>query len=187
MPAASQVIPVYMCPTYTGAVFSRDPNYTRFSNRYATKNYVAMGSSDVGHIYGQNSGLHDPDGVMFPLSSTSASDVKDGLSNTVVIVETREARMMVWIDGGTAAVVALRYDETNAPTYAGAEVALNYTPYFEYDNPRSEYGPSSMHVGGAFHLLGDGAVRFVSNSVASEVYVAISTRASGEAVAGDNY
>ncbi len=182
LPAASTIVTTFRCPSYTGPDRSTDANYTRFSPNYAMQNYVAMGASDVGHIYGQNSGLFVPDGTMHPLSSHGPRDVTDGLSSTVLIVETREEKMMVWIDGGTAAVVALRYDPGNSPSYAGSEIALNFSPYFEYSNPRAEHGPSSMHVGGAMHLLGDGAVRFVSENTDTGLYVALATRAGGEVV-----
>ena len=178
--AASSIVPTYRCPTFTGPDFSDDPNYTRFGDRYAIQNYAAMGGSDVGHIYGQNTGLFEPDGTIYPLSSHRAGDVTDGLSNTILITETREERMMVWIDGGTAAVVARRYDGANSPTYAGPEISLNYSPYFDYSNPYSEWGPSSQHEGGAFHLYGDGSVHFVSEHISAEVYVAATTRASSE-------
>ncbi len=182
LPAASTLIAAFRCPSYTGPDHSQDANYTRFSNRYAIQNYVAMAGSDVGHIYGQNSGLFKPDGTMHTLSSNGPRDVTDGLSNTVVIVETREEKMMVWIDGGTAAVVALSYDEANSPSYAGAKIALNFHPYFEYVNPRSEYGPSSQHPGGAMHLLGDGSVRFISENIDRRQYVGLATRAGGEVI-----
>jgi hypothetical protein len=108
------------------------------------------------------------------------ADVGDGLSNTVLVAETRESKMAVWVDGGTAAVVALRFDEFNGPTYAGLEHALNYTPYFHYINPSADYGPSSMHPGGAQHLLGDGSVRFIAQTVLPTTYVALATRQGGE-------
>lgn len=178
--AASQVISTYRCPTYSGPDYSDDPTYTRFSDRYAIQNYAAMGATDVGHIYGQNSGLLVPNGIMFPLSRTTIEDVTDGLSHTFHIVETREQKMMVWIDGGTAALVARRYDAANSPTYGGPEIALNYTPYFDYSEPRAEWGPSSEHSEGAFHLYADGSVHFVSNNIAASIYVAAATIAGNE-------
>jgi len=178
--AASQIVRGYRCPSYTGSDFSLDDNYTRFSPQYAIQNYVAMGASHVGHLYGQNTGLFRPDGSIYPLSTTSSDDIKDGLSNTILITESREQNMMVWIDGGTASVVALRYDDANSPTYAGPEIALNYTPYFDYSDPFSEWGPSSEHAGGAFHLYGDGSVHFISDNISADVYVAAVTRSGSE-------
>lgn len=185
--AASQIIPAYRCPTYTGRDYSADENYTRFSSEYAIMNYLAMGSSDVGHIYGQNTGLYKPDGTIFPLSNTSVGDVKDGLSSTILIVETREQNMAVWIDGGTASVVALKYDDNNPPTYAAPEIALNSSPYFEYSDPFAEFGPSSQHPGGALHLFGDGSVTFISEHISASVYVALATCAGHEAIDSDDY
>jgi prepilin-type N-terminal cleavage/methylation domain-containing protein len=186
-PAASAVIPVYRCPSYAGPDFSRDPEYTRFFPRYAIRNYAAMGASDVGHYYGQNSGLFIPDGTMYPLSNNGARDVRDGLSNTVLVVETREERMTVWIDGGVGAMVARPYDGGNPPTYAADRISLNFSFYFDYGDPSSEWGPSSMHEGGAFHLLGDGAVRFISENISDDVYVAIATRAGNEPISGSEF
>jgi hypothetical protein len=117
---------------------------------------------------------------MFPLSSVATLDIKDGLSNTFLLVETREEDHAVWFDGGMMAVVAMRFDELNSPTYAGPEIALNYTPYFNYFDPNVKWGPSSMHSGGVFHLLGDGSVRFISQSIDKEVYLALTTRDGGE-------
>jgi prepilin-type N-terminal cleavage/methylation domain-containing protein len=184
---ASAIIPVYRCPSYTGPSYSTDANYTVHSPQYAIRNYAAMGATDVGHIYGQNTGIFAPDGTIYPLSSNGPRDVTDGLSNTVLLVETREEKMSVWIDGGVGAVVAMPYDAGNGPTYAGAGHALNFQPYFEYSDPRAEYGPSSQHTGGAMHLLGDGAVRFISDSVDLGVYKALATRAGGEPIGGSEF
>jgi prepilin-type N-terminal cleavage/methylation domain-containing protein len=180
LPLASARMPLLRCPSYGGAEFSRDPNYLRFSDRYWITNYAAMGASDIGHLYGQNSGLFAPDGTMYPLSNTRITDMEDGTSQTVLLVESREERMMVRVDGGTGAVVSRPYDEGNPPTYALRAIALNYRPYFTYINPSAEYGPSSRHTGGAFHLLGDGAVRYISENISDHVYTALATRAGGE-------
>lgn len=185
--AASNLVGVYRCPSYSGPDYSQHPNYTRFGRSCPIANYVAMGASDAGHIYGQNSRVFEPDGTIFPLSKTRVADVQDGLTNTVLIAETREEQTMVWFDGGMSAVVATRYDPYNAPTYAGPELPVNYRPYFDYPNPRVEYGPSSLHPGGAFHLLGDGAVRFTSATMETRVYVALATRAGGEVIGGGSF
>lgn len=186
-PTAGALIPVYRCPTYSGRAYSASPVYTRFSDKYAIRNYAAMGSTTVGNIYGQNSRLFAPDGVIYPLSSTAERDIDDGMSNTLLMVESREQDMMVWIDGGVGAVVARPYDEGNPPTYASDRIALNVHPYFAYTDPRSEYGPSSMHAGGAFHLLCDGSVRFISDTVDDRVYVALTTRAGGEPISQQDF
>ena len=172
---AEQMPATYRCPSYSGAAYSLDDNYTRFSDRCGITNYAAMGSTDVGHIYGQNSGLLVPNGIMYPLSSTRLDRITDGSGNTMLVCETRESRMMVWTDGGTAALVARPYDEGNPPTYAANRISLNDRPYFTYDNPSSEYGPSSMHPNGGMHLLADGSVRFISENISERTYTSLAT------------
>jgi prepilin-type N-terminal cleavage/methylation domain-containing protein len=173
-------LPFQRCPSYTGRTFSADESYTRLGPEYATTNYVAMGATAAGVIYGGNTGLFAPDGIMFPLSSTRIDDVTDGTSDTFLLVESREEAFSVWVDGGVMAVVATRYDEANSPTYAGKGTALNQRPYFEYELPRVEWGPSSMHSGGAFHLFADGGVRWVSDNIDQRLYLAMVTRAGKE-------
>ena len=184
--AAGTVLPVYRCPSYSGPDFSDDPLYTDLGRPYALRNYVAMGASDIGKLW-QNA-----DGVFYPLSKTRFADITDGLSNTVFIAETRDTGSAVWIDGGAAALASRRYDSTNLPSYAGPELPLNYQPYYEVERDGDGnktyraidalYGPSSQHPGGVFHLLGDGSVRFLSETLNVTIYDALATRSGGEAV-----
>jgi hypothetical protein len=173
---AEMQLPVQRCPSFTGRTVAADPSYTKLGPKYATTNYVAMGSTAAGVIYGGNTGLFVPNGIMHPLSSTRIDDVTDGVSDTVLLVETREEDYAVWADGGVMAVVATWFDEANSPTYAGAGTALNHTPYFEYESPTVKWGPSSMHGQGAFHLFADGGVRWVSDNIDQRTYMAIVTR-----------
>ena len=128
-----------------------------------------------------------PQGVLYPASRTKFRDILDGTSNTVVIAETRDDNAMVWIDGTGASVMSRWVDPTNFnPPYGGNSNGINYTPYFPagmLSNPLNyNYGPSSMHEGGAFHLLGDGSVRFISENIAVTVYDSLVTRARGDIV-----
>src|SRR5207253_1844655 len=103
--------------------------------------------------------------------------VTDGLSKTIFIAESREERMRVWIDGRTAANTALPYDPDSGVTGA---VSLNYTPYYNDGDVTCDYGPSSMHVGGAYHLFGGGSVHFLVDGISPATYVGLCTRAGGE-------
>lgn len=58
---------------------------------------------------------------------------------------------------------------------SGGPCAINCT------NARS-FGFLSFHVGGAHFLMGDGAVRFISENVDAYVFASITTRAGGEVV-----
>lgn len=176
-PAASTVVSVYRCPSYSGAEYS-----LLYNVEYAIGNYVALGATDVGHIWGESL---KPDGVIFPKSEIRPAEVTDGLSSTVFIVESREERYRVWMDGLTASITALRFDGRNPPTYAGPGISLNYYPYYP-DKVGNDYGPSSMHPGGAYHLLGDGSVQFITDDISVANYVGLCTR-EGEEVLDDVY
>ncbi|HUG89321.1 MAG TPA: DUF1559 domain-containing protein [Planctomycetaceae bacterium] len=183
-PAAAQRLAVYLCPSYSAPLTSTDPLYTDLSPDYALRNYVAMGATDIGRLW------QNPDGAIYHRSNTRITDLLDGSSNTIVIVETRETGAAVWIDGGAAAVAARRFDPSNPPSYAGPEIALNYTPYYRtetdsagnklYESIDCLYGPSSMHAGGVFHLFGDGHVQFLSDHLDEAAYVALASRHGGE-------
>jgi prepilin-type N-terminal cleavage/methylation domain-containing protein len=176
--AASTIVPLYRCPSYIGADFSQANRYDELDPRFAIGNYTALGASTVGNLWGADL---EPDGVVIPGGDVAPKDVLDGLSHTVFIVETREESLAAWADGLTAAVTALVYDDLDFPRYAAEKVSLNYSPYFDYPSDSAQYGPSSMHAGGAFHLFGDGSVQFVRDEVNLDVYVALSTREGEEA------
>lgn len=175
---AATIISVYRCPSYTGEAYSQFDEFTDAGALYAIGNYVALGATTVGHLWGVDL---KPDGVIFPISEIKPAEVTDGLSQTAFIAESREQDMRAWIDGRTAAVTALRFDSSDFYTYAGDEISLNYAPYYVYDITM-RYGPSSEHPGGAFHLYGDGAVRFLVDEIDSLAYLAMWTREGGETV-----
>jgi prepilin-type N-terminal cleavage/methylation domain-containing protein len=172
------IVPLYRCPEYQGLEFVQPRTEESASPDCAIGNYAALGASTVGHLWGAQI---DPDAAIIPGGKISPRDITDGLSNTVFIVERRdEQSSAVWIDGLTAAVTALPYNANFDPEFAsGDQVGLNYTPYYE---EYSFYGPSSRHPCGAYHLFGDGSVRFIKDEVSVNFYVAITTRAGNEVV-----
>jgi prepilin-type N-terminal cleavage/methylation domain-containing protein len=171
--AGGLVVPMYRCPTYTGPDRTDDPHYAQ--NVYAIGNYVAIGSSDVDHLWDV---AYKPEGVIFPMAKIKPKEVTDGLSKTMFIAESREEDMRVWIDGRVAANTALRYDMS----YGTPEVSLNRTPYYDDGDIVSLWGPSSMHHGGAYHLYGDGSVHFLLETIGVDTYLALVTRAGNEIV-----
>ncbi|MEX2287139.1 MAG: DUF1559 domain-containing protein [Planctomycetaceae bacterium] len=181
---AARVIPVYRCPSYSGPDYSRSPLYLALSDRFAIRNYVAMGATTVGKIW------HEPDGVFYASSNTRSADVRDGTSNTIYIVETRERNAAVWIDGGTAAITSHAYDDSDPLEYAGPELGLNRKPYFTAFGNQGidcDYGPSSEHPQGIMHLFGDGSVRFISETIDALLYDALVTRDGHEIVDAGGY
>jgi prepilin-type N-terminal cleavage/methylation domain-containing protein len=178
---AATIVPIYRCPTYTGPEFSEADRYDLLRKKCAIGNYLALGASTVGHLWGVDL---RPDGVIVPAGKILPKDVTDGLSHTVFIAETREEVFAAWADGFTSSTCALVYNASRYPTYHRDQVTLNFAPYFDYDPP-VKWGPSSMHSGGAYHLVGDGSVRFVRDGVSTPVYVAMTTREGGEVISDE--
>jgi prepilin-type N-terminal cleavage/methylation domain-containing protein len=176
LPAAAALVPVYRCPSYTGPQYGEADRYRMLGTECAIGNYLALGGSTVGNLWGVDL---LPDGVIIPAGEVTPKDVTDGLSHTVFIVESREESLAVWADGFTAATCALVFNAQRHPRYAEDIASLNYAPYFNYD-PMVRFGPSSMHVGGAYHLFGDGSVQFIKDDVTPALYVALTTREGAE-------
>lgn len=186
--AAATVVPVYRCPSFLGGDYSQEPKYTAISQTLAIRNYVALGATTVGRLWGPGTdGRRRPDGTIYCQSDTRLKDVTDGLSHTVMIAETREQNVAVWIDGTGAAAVGRRFSVDQVPSYAGPEVSLNYQPYYLWGDTNDSvdclYGPSSMHPGQVGHLLGDGSARFIDDTIDAALYDALVTRAGDETVA----
>ncbi len=92
-------------------------------------------------------------------TSIRVADISDGTSNTVMVVEVRNAGIL-W-----TAPNDLSFAEASAP-------------------PTDQEGrqPSSAHTGGGHVLLGDGTVRFVNTNLAPDIWKALLTCDGGEAV-----
>lgn len=182
-PMAAMKIPVYRCPSYTGAEFSGDALYTAIASNFGIRNYVALGATTVLGL----SGAVPAEGVMYPGSTTKARDITDGFSNTFMLSETREQNAAVWIDGTSAAVAARWFNVMNPPTFGGSTSSINYKTYFQggiFPNSiGQEYGPSSQHTGGAHHAAADGSVHFISENINVTLYEQLVSRNGGEAVA----
>jgi len=180
--AAGTVVSVYRCPSFSGTPFANDPLYVALESPYALRNYVALGATTAGRLYWEPS-FKTPetqDGSIYPQSRTRFRDITDGLSQTVLLSETREQNAAAWIDGSTASITSRRIDASNAPTYTGTENALNFVPYYRYGGGQSidmDYGPSSTHGGVVAQLQADGSVQFLTDSTAPAVYDSLVTRA----------
>ena len=90
---------------------------------------------------------------------TGFQNVTDGTSNTIMIVESKDA--VPWTKPDD-----LKFDMEAKP---------------------SLYGAASPHPGGFNAAFADGSVRFIKNSVSVQVFKALITRASGEVVSSDAY
>ncbi|MFO1093323.1 MAG: DUF1559 domain-containing protein [Planctomycetaceae bacterium] len=181
---ASTQLPFFICPSYNGSLVATDPMYvTQIGyDKYAVRNYAAMGGRSAFSLSGAPGTA--PEGILYPGSRTGFRDIIDGSSNTILLCETREEKVAAWIDGSFAAMCA-RWLNLASPTLEGTTNSINYTIYFQSvfpGVPTQTWGPSSLHTGGAHHLLGDGSVRFLSQNLDVKVYDALATRNGGEIV-----
>jgi prepilin-type N-terminal cleavage/methylation domain-containing protein len=188
--AASTILPMYRCASYTGNVYSKDPLYVRPESvgfdKFAIRNYAALGAKTISGLSGQDPRF-PADGVMYPQSKTTLQQITDGTSKTLLLTETREGNAAVWIDGSTAAVTPRPYAEDDSTGYTLPVVAINHEAYFpqtqQNQNPITQnWGPSSQHAGGANHLLCDGSAKFIAETIGVDTYDALTTRNGGDLV-----
>jgi prepilin-type N-terminal cleavage/methylation domain-containing protein/prepilin-type processing-associated H-X9-DG protein len=108
-------------------------------------------------------------GAFFHNSFLRLSEVTDGLSQTIFVGERAS-------DRGYATWVGTPPGDECYPAMilASSEVKLNY-------RGQHAHGFSSFHPGGANFLLGDGSVRFLSETIEMSVFQWLSTRSGGEA------
>jgi prepilin-type N-terminal cleavage/methylation domain-containing protein len=144
--AASVILPVFVCPT---------------SVRGAER-VQGRGPCDYGGILGERiSGPnHPPKGIMIYDHAHREADVRDGLSNTLIVAEDTGWPDGQWINGRNL------FDQA---------YAINSAPALENDI-------RSQHPGGAQVVLADGGVRFLANELQLPILAALCTRAGREVI-----
>jgi prepilin-type N-terminal cleavage/methylation domain-containing protein len=151
----------------------------------ATGNYVACNGND-----GVDCFCTPPHTGAFlrTIKGFSVPAITDGLSNTFFVCDRPfSLSYSSWAGCPTGAANPFKM----APGNYGAETTLvmchagqtgpNSPGVFDAD---STWSP---HAVGVPYLLGDGSVRFISNSIAIPTWMALATRAGGEALSGDSY
>ena len=119
---------------------------TKLSNGYTT--YVAV---------------VDPNGVFSGPTPNNFQDIKDGLSNTLMVVETTEAKAVHWMEPNDTDLNAFIASLTGPGT----------------PNDRL------AHPGGSVVTFGDGSVQFLSSNIPVETLRAIITSKGGETSKSD--
>ena len=173
------VLPVFRCPSDSGsAVVSIPPGGLNGSLPGTT---ATFGRSNYPGVTGTTlivtTGLVVTDGVFTESSSRRFRDITDGLSNTFFVGERRSPATVNGQYTGGDTIWAGANDDV-APPWQGfamhqglcdqagklnltmpiAPSAANNQPYFAF---------SSVHAAGAHFLMGDGAVRFISDNIAT--------------------
>src|SRR5262245_57610252 len=152
--AALQSIPVYTCPA------------GRVSGSYAACHHDVEAPIDV-----------DNNGVMFLNSSIRRGDIRDGASNTIYVGEGGGGSLSGWISGSRDTLRNTGWP-INSLVPAGATVARMPAP--RNFNVLAVGGFGSSHAGGAYFVFGDGAVRYLADSISLPVLHQLGHRADGE-------
>ena len=162
-PYAKTVLQTYICPTDpTGAI-----NTDVYS--YAKSNYTGVG----GNNYRSSSPTALPTGTFYDNSRVSLRDVTDGSSNTAIVGERGSAGVKygtVWVGNPSDA-----WYYTQCAVMAASD-------YYSINEPAGSWNFTSSHTGGAHFLFGDGAVRFLNETMDLATYGYLGAIADGNVV-----
>ena len=188
-PFATIHIPTLLCPS--------DPNSPKLGtvpgNSQGTHAniVVCLGS---GYATPNGSNGANLNGIFFGRSQIRITDISDGSSNTLMTSElllspdvgsSHDVRGRVWnsIHAGTEFSTIYPPNSTIGDNTMGYCNALHYAPCASQSVANAYALARSMHSGGGVNAgLADGTIRFVANSVAPSVWLAMGTRAGNEAV-----
>ena len=167
-------LPGFRCPTDSPtrhfALLNEDDGSVL--TQLATSNYVAVyGTHHLEDCEGLPPGkICQGDGSFHHLSNIRWADIRDGLSNTMIVGE--RASMFgnsTWlgvVSGGEEAMARILGIADHPPNTPGGHL--------------DDF--SSHHPAGTNFVLGDGSVRLIHETIDLDVYRALVTRAEGEAV-----
>ena len=126
---------------------------------------------------------------------STASSIKDGLSNTMFMSEIiqaadndRDFRGYFWCDDIGAAQFMTFYTPNSGidSTYCG-QANPNEPAPCQWGSGPVYVSARSRHPGGVTTVFGDGSVRFVSDPVAVDIWRALSSKDGGEPVSAGDY
>jgi prepilin-type N-terminal cleavage/methylation domain-containing protein len=200
--ATATNLAVFLCPSATyseGPMSVRDSAGTELA-RWGRSTYVAnVGQEEPwGRTAESYAGIAD--GPLYRNSRTRASDVTDGLSNTVFLGEHSPVlSSKTWVGVVPGAVVCAnnpdRFPITqcdlaatlvnvhSGPASAEIDPVTGFAPIHPPNSPLCHVCQMyAEHSGGCLVLLGDGSVRFVSQFIHQPTWAALSSIQMGEVV-----
>jgi prepilin-type N-terminal cleavage/methylation domain-containing protein len=170
-------LPAFRCPSDIGATTVTTPLANGYmimtppnanTMIYGRSNYPAVAGAAVNYMSGTTT-----DGAFWQNSKHNFRDFTDGLSNTCLIGERSTQRLVngeyvggdtFWSGVGCDSMpqgMALHLGDNNQADPLNSEMMMAPSTMMPYS------GFSSLHVGGGHFLMGDGAVRFISENIAS--------------------
>lgn len=185
--AAEAVIPVFQCPSAPIG-----PGDDSGIPRRSPALYIGCASGTVRDgfpVSGQSPDTQfaatTHDGLFYRHSSTRFRDITDGLSNTIAIGEVATNRNKIK-DGQAIdhwAICSPHIDILNGEfsEFIGSTgIQMNAWLVSSVSGHDWEAGFGSYHSGGAQFLLGDGAVRFINETIDAQLFGALGTRGQQE-------
>lgn len=165
-PIYQKKLPVFQCPSDPagGQPYTSGPGGTAFYSANAVVRSSYLFAAGNFHDYSANysSIISDPHiGAFGNDGSADLAAITDGSSNTILIGESQQIKPSsinfgpYW--GAGVHTCCHLHTATNNVTYTVNSKA--------YSGGQYAWGAGSHHVGGAHFLMGDGAVRFISNSI----------------------
>ena len=137
----------------------------------------------------------EPKGLLRGNDYRRIADVTDGLSNTILMTEDA-GRPYFYKQGKQINMYTAQNYPSSTPNQgvSGAGWADYDSEYFtdgdgsnQHTNFSNNNEVYSFHPGGANHAFADGSVRFVKQTTAAAVFVAIITYNAGEVISSDQY
>jgi prepilin-type N-terminal cleavage/methylation domain-containing protein len=207
LPIAAQKVKVFQCPTTQDPDRKDGDPQTNTWNLVAVTDYAASTGVAAIATTVNPTGKTQP-GILEKNATVKVGSVSDGLSNTLLVVESA-GRPQIWrkgkaygtvptqkVNGGgwcrPASDLEFVPATADGASYPGT-LAINATNGFDYPvynaapfGTEGTNAPYSFHSGGINALNGDGSVRFIRESVDAATFAALVTRAGGEVVSGDN-
>jgi hypothetical protein len=166
-------IPALRCPSDTGSstVTIGSGTVTVFGRT----NYVGVYGGIAIPAAGATAPVAASAGTFYVNSKRNFSAFTDGLSNCILVGERRSVGTQGSTPVGGDAIWAGTYASGSGPADAyilgetSTPINSTLTPPTTANNKLSGY--SSLHVGGAHFVMGDGAVKFISENIFSTTYL----------------
>ncbi len=189
---AQKVLPVYLCPSNPGAApqkmqgdnanwpgvpFGRSDYGANWGVRELQCFGEPLGTCNRTNSYGNSTDTRGPFTVVSVayMNNVATHHVTDGLTNTIFVGESPEALHGLWAGHKNffdqSAPLNARYAAMNNTTWDSCRTNVAGT----IGRLGCDYGQEfhSHHIGGALFLLGDGAVRFISESINVRTFAAL--------------
>ena len=181
-------LPAFRCPSDTGPLLNDGPQLSDVpappsNNGFkiqgvatALSNYTANNASrslrnNPGPV-SSTGGVNTANGIGWKNSNCAIRDFTDGTSNTVQLGERAYQLNGVKIFAATIFGIRSAADGLTTGTNTNRGLVMTHSCGFVLLNSTNSAAPgnfrrnySSLHVGGAHFLMGDGAVRFISENV----------------------